>query len=168
MGNKAKLIWPVEGDVSSRFMQRPSSLIEQSFGVIPVYQKGGQAYFLIIQHNAGHWAFPKGRAEKGETELETAVRELREETGITDVSVQAEPVFEERYTRTTYGSPKQHVSKTVRYFLGVVHDPKIRLQQAEVQDYKWATYDEARALITFDASRRLLEDAAKALRLRQR
>jgi 8-oxo-dGTP pyrophosphatase MutT (NUDIX family) len=147
-------------------MQRPSSLIERSFGVIPVYQKGGQTFFLIIQHNAGHWSFPKGRAEKYETELETAMRELREETGITDVSVLATPVFEEHYTRTKYGSPKQHVQKTVRYFLGVVHDPKIRLQQAEVQDDRWATYDEARALITFDASRRLLEDAVKALKLR--
>jgi 8-oxo-dGTP pyrophosphatase MutT (NUDIX family) len=145
-------------------MQRSSSLIEQSFGVIPVYQRGGQTYFLIIQHNAGHWAFPKGRAEKGESEVETALRELREETGITDVSVRPDPVFEERYTRTQWGSRRQHVQKTVRYFLGMVHDPKVRLQQAEVQDYKWATYDEARAMITFDASRRLLDDAARALK----
>lgn len=146
-------------------MQRPSPLIEHSFGVIPVYQKGGQTYFLIIQHNAGHWAFPKGRAEKGETELETAIRELREETGVSDVSVNAERVFEENYTRTKWGSPKQHVNKTVRYFLGIVHDPKVKLQQAEVQDHKWATYEEARGLITFDASRKVLDEAAKALKL---
>jgi 8-oxo-dGTP pyrophosphatase MutT (NUDIX family) len=148
-------------------MQRrtPATLIEHSFGVIPVYQKGGQTYFLIIQHNAGHWAFPKGRAEKGETELETARRELREETGITDVSISADRVFEERYTRTKWGSPRQQVDKTVRYFLGMVHDPKIRLQQAEVQDSKWVTYEEARGLITFDASRKVLDEAAKALKL---
>lgn len=165
MGHKAALKRQTTGVVSSSFMQRPSPLIEQSFGVIPVYQKGGQTYFLIIQHNAGHWAFPKGRAEKGETELETAIRELREETGVSDVSVNAERVFEENYTRTTWGSPRQHVQKTVRYFLGIVHDPKVKLQQAEVQDHKWATYEEARGLITFDASRKVLDEAAKALKL---
>jgi 8-oxo-dGTP pyrophosphatase MutT (NUDIX family) len=148
-------------------MQRrtPTALIEHSFGVIPVYRKGDKTYFLIIQHNAGHWAFPKGRAEKGETELETARRELREETGITDVSISADRTFEERYTRTKWGSPGQQVDKTVRYFLGMVHDPKIKLQQAEVQDSKWATYEEARGLITFDASRKVLDEAAKALKL---
>ncbi|MFH1332713.1 MAG: NUDIX domain-containing protein, partial [archaeon] len=53
---------------------------EKSAGVI-VYNNGE---FLILQYTAGHWDFPKGHIEKGETERETALRELKEETGITD------------------------------------------------------------------------------------
>ncbi|BCX04294.1 MAG: diadenosine 5'5'''-P1,P4-tetraphosphate pyrophosphohydrolase [Candidatus Roseilinea sp.] len=144
-----------------------SQPIERSFGVIPVYRKDGQTYFLLIRHNSGHWAFPKGHAEPGEGEMETARRELREETGIRDVTLYPEPVFEENYTKTAWSDPRQTVAKTVRYFLGIVHDPRVRLQAAEVQDYKWATYDEARAIITYDASRRLLEEAAQVLELQR-
>lgn len=136
---------------------------EQSFGVIPVYRKDGQTYFLLVQHNSGHWSFPKGHAEPGESEMEAARRELREETGIRDVTLYPEPTFEERYTKTAWHNPRQTVAKTVRYFLGIVRDPRVRLQAAEVQDYRWATYDEARAIITYDATRRLLEEAARAL-----
>jgi 8-oxo-dGTP pyrophosphatase MutT (NUDIX family) len=142
-----------------------TQLTEQSFGVIPVYRKDGQTLFLLIRHNAGHWAFPKGHSNIGETELETALRELREETGIRDVSLRTDHIFEERYTKTQWGNPRQLVNKSVRYFLGIVNNPRVRLQQAEVQDYKWATYDEARELITFDASRELLDEAAKTLNL---
>lgn len=136
---------------------------ERSFGVIPVYRKDGRTYFLLIRHNSGHWAFPKGHAEPGESEIETARRELREETGICDVTLCPEPVFEEGYTKAAWHDPRQTVSKTVRYFLGIVHDPRVRIQVAEIQDYKWVTYDEARAIITFDSSRRLLEQAAQVL-----
>ncbi len=147
--------------IIARMSSQPT---EQSFGVIPVYREGGRTYFLVIRHNSGHWAFPKGRPEPGESAMETARRELREETGIHDVTLWAEPVLEERYTKTAWSNPRQTVAKTVRYFLGIVHDPGVRLQAAEVQDYRWATYDEARALITYDASRRLLEEAAQALK----
>jgi len=138
---------------------------EQSFGVIPFYRKDNRVYFLLVQHNSGHWAFPKGRPEAGETEMETARRELREETGICAVTLRAEPVLEERYTRAAWGDPRQPVSKIVRYFLGEVHDPRVHLQATEIQDYRWATYDEAHTIITYDASRRLLEQAAQVLGL---
>ncbi|MCS7055204.1 MAG: NUDIX domain-containing protein [Thermoflexales bacterium] len=136
---------------------------ERSFGVIPVYRKDGQTYFLLIRHNSGHWAFPKGHAEPGESEMETAQRELWEETGIRDVTIYPQPVFEERYTRSAASDPHQTVAKTVRYFLGIVRDPRVRLQAAEVQDYRWATLDEARATITYETGRRLVEQAAQAL-----
>lgn len=37
---------------------------------------------LLVKHNAGHWDFPKGHVEEGETEFETAIREVKEETNI--------------------------------------------------------------------------------------
>lgn len=136
---------------------------EQSFGVIPIQKKNDEILFLLIQHRGGHWAFPKGHANVGETEIETARRELREETGIKDVDLRTDKVFEERYQKTKWREPKKKVIKSVRYYIGDVKTARIRLQAAEVRDHKWVTYAEARKLITFEASRTILEEAAKAL-----
>ncbi|MDW8394985.1 MAG: NUDIX domain-containing protein [Anaerolineae bacterium] len=138
---------------------------EQSFGVIPVRREGDRVLFLVIRHTSGHWAFPKGHASVGETDIEAARRELREETGIRNVTLVPDLVFEERYLKPAWGRPDQHVEKTVRYFLGWVNDPTVRVQPSEIQDYRWAPYDEARDLITFDQSRGVLDQAALALGL---
>ncbi len=141
------------------------AMTEQSFGVIPFYRKGDRVYFLLIQHNSGHWSFPKGKPEPGETEMDTARRELHEETGIRDVFIRAEPALEEHYTKPAWEDAQQTATKRVRYFLGEVHDPKVFLQRAEVQDYCWATYEEACEILTYESSRRLLAQAAQALGL---
>jgi 8-oxo-dGTP pyrophosphatase MutT (NUDIX family) len=147
--------------------KRVAEFTDESFGVIAVHYRDNEAYFLLIQHNAGHWAFPKGHAERDETEIEAALREFSEETGINDVTLETSTVFEERYTKTFRGNAKRLVSKTVRYFIGVVGNPKVKVQEAEIQAHKWATVDEARKLITYAESRRLLNEAAKHLKLVQ-
>ena len=111
----------------------------------------------------GHWAFPKGHANVGETELETARRELREETGIRDVDIKPGQIFEERYTKPRWHEPKTIIVKSVRYFIGEVKNPNLILQASEVQDAKWVAYAEARHLISFVAGRTLLDDAARVL-----
>jgi bis(5'-nucleosidyl)-tetraphosphatase len=145
-------------------MSRPNvELTDESFGVIPFHRIDGETRFLLIQHNAGHWAFPKGHAERGESERESALRELREETGIQDVQLIESRIFEERYTKTWRGDARKLVRKTVRYFLGEVSNPKVTVQVEEIQAYRWATLAEARKLITYSESRRLLETAATYL-----
>ncbi len=136
---------------------------DESFGVIAVHQNGETLRFLIIQHNAGHWAFPKGHAERDETAKQAALREFREETGVKDVTLFDDRIFEERYTKTLPGNAKKLVRKTVQYFVGQVENTKVKVQPEEIQDYRWATLEEARKLITYSESRRLLEEAAKYL-----
>jgi len=151
--------------VSSRPMPSQSDsdeLTDEAFGVIPILRQGTAVLFLVIQHNAGHWAFPKGHAERGEDEATAALRELFEETGIRDVTLDRSRIFVEQYTKSTRGSARL-VRKTVRYFLGTVADPTVRLQPEEIRDHRWVTFAEARKLITYAQSRRLLEDAAQAL-----
>ena len=152
---------------------------EQSFGVIPIQRKKNETsetseasetdeiLFLLIKHRNGHWAFPKGHANVGETDVETARRELREETGIKEVTVNPKKAFEERYSKPKWREPNKIIIKTVRYFLGEVTNPKLKLQASEICDAKWVTYAEARKLITFDASRALLDEVAKALGIRE-
>ena len=50
---------------------------EKSCGAI-IYNKNKEV--LIVKHNAGHWDFPKGHVEENETEIQTAIREVKEET----------------------------------------------------------------------------------------
>ncbi len=137
-----------------------ANAIEQSFGVVPIFKKDNEVWILLIQHNAGHWAFPKGHAELGETELQTARRELLEETGIEDVLIITSPVFEERYRISRKGSWRE---KTVRYWIGYVRDPNVHPQESEVRDYRWATVAETRALITYPQTQKLFEEVVQHL-----
>ena len=91
----------------------------------------------------GHWGFAKGHVETGETEEETAKREIFEETGI---KAEIENSF--RYV-STY-SPKENVTKDAVYFLSRVDDSKITLQESEVADFLWCDFETAKKTLTFD------------------
>lgn len=136
---------------------------DHSFGVIPYRQNdAGGREFLLIQHLAGHWSFPKGHAERGESPLETALRELAEETGLADVPLRPRPALEEHY-RFTKRSGKL-IDKTVTYYLGRVDaDARITVQPEEVAAYAWANASDAMDRLTFDEGRRLLEQAVAVL-----
>jgi bis(5'-nucleosidyl)-tetraphosphatase len=137
-------------------------LKERSFGVVPVRRDGGGLLYLLIRHRAGHWSFPKGRAEPGETPMETALRELREETGVAEVRVDADHVFTERYATVRRG---RDVDKTVMYFLGWTAVSEVRLQPEEVTDHAWLPLDAALQRITYEETRRVLREADRAARV---
>lgn len=128
-----------------------------SCGVIPYRVKDGKREFLLIQHKAGHWAFPKGHPEGAEEHAETARRELEEETGIGHITLDEDHPFEEHYAFTK-PSGKQ-VRKRVIYFLGeAVTDQALRIQISEVADYAWGDADQTRQRLTFDEGRALLDE----------
>lgn len=141
---------------------------EHSFGVIPVFKKEDTLTFLLVQHGrknspaqqGGHWAFPKGHAEKGETPSETALRELQEETG-TSAILDTEKTFEEHYIYTLEG---ERVSKTVTYYIGFVKSTDVLLQPEEIADFFWATYEQAQERMTFEEGKRMLREAYEYLR----
>lgn len=142
----------------------PSDTIRDfSCGVIPYRINAHSVHeFLLIQHNAGHWAFPKGHPEQGETNLQTAKRELAEETGLTDVVIYEQHPLEEQYTFTKR-SGKQ-VDKRVLYFLGqVASDQAVVLQQAEVSNFFWGDAKQTRRLLSFDEGRQLFDQALTCL-----
>ena len=61
-------------------------LREKSCGAVIFIKKDDSTKYLLLNYEAGHWDFVKGNVEPNETEKETVVRELKEETGITDAS----------------------------------------------------------------------------------
>jgi bis(5'-nucleosidyl)-tetraphosphatase len=128
---------------------------DECFGIVPIFANKTDSLFLLIQHQAGHWGFPKGHANPGESALETAKRELEEETGIRDCEVLEEPSFVEHYSFVKKGEP---IAKTVTYFLAFVNSMEVQLQEAEIQNSAWICFEEAVKLITFDANRQVLRE----------
>jgi 8-oxo-dGTP pyrophosphatase MutT (NUDIX family) len=142
---------------------------DECFGIVPVFATEADTLFLLIQHQAGHWAFPKGHAEPGESALSTAKRELEEETGIRDYEVLEEPIFVESYAFVQesvpssvkhYSSAKEGelIEKSVTYFVAFVNSMGVVLQVEEVQNSTWICFDEAINLITFDGNRGVLRE----------
>ncbi|UBF26823.1 NUDIX domain-containing protein [Kovacikia minuta CCNUW1] len=108
---------------------------DEAFGIVPILPKDKEYQFLLIQHHAGHWGFPKGHADPGESALEAACREFLEETGISDYKVVGEVSFLEKYTFTRR---QQKFEKTVLYFPAFVHSPTVQYQKEEIKAYAWS------------------------------
>lgn len=126
---------------------------DAAFGIIPIWQNNNTHHFLLIQHQAGHWAFPKGHADPGETAIETARREFEEETGILEYAVVEEVSFQEAYRFTR---DQQLIDKTVTYFPAFVYSTSVTCQADEIKDYAWLSYEAAVERVTFDQARRVL------------
>lgn len=112
---------------------------------------------LLVKHNAGHWDFPKGHVEEGETLEETAIREVKEET-----NVLIEVISNYRYV-TRY-SPKENVLKDVIYFLGKPLSNDLKNQEEEVSEVKFVDIDQALSLITYDNSKKILKKLLQDLK----
>ncbi|HIU48088.1 MAG TPA: NUDIX domain-containing protein [Candidatus Avimonoglobus intestinipullorum] len=132
--------------------------VEKSCGAVVFRgERDNPEYLLILNRKgaaAGHWGFPKGHVEGDETEHETAVREIFEETGL-------EVEFMEGFRQVTTYMPKPEVVKDVVYFLARAVTDMVALQAAEVADYKWCGYSEALKLLSYD--NRILKEANQYL-----
>ena len=142
---------------------------DEAFGIVPFFLSEADTLFLLIQHQAGHWAFPKGHAEPGESALLTAKRELEEETGIRNYEVLEHPSFVEHYSFVQEGNSSsvkhysfakegEAIEKTVTYFVAFVKSREVVLQVEEVQNSAWVSFEEAVKLITFDGNRQILRE----------
>ena len=134
---------------------------EQSYGVIPIYVIDGEKYFLLIQQYSGSWAFPKGHSESTETPLQSATRELEEETGITNCDILDDRTFSEDYV---FMRNKKLIRKNVTYYIGFVKNQDVKIQIEEIKNYRWAKEEEAINLITFKQTKLILKDAIEYLK----
>lgn len=125
-------------------------LYEKSCGGIIYRRYHGNIEILLIKHiNSGHWSFPKGHVEGEETEEQTAVREIKEETG---VDVMLDTSFRETVTY----SPKKDIHKEVVYFLGKARHYELIPQQEEVSAAKWVDIGHASAVLTYENDRAIV------------
>ena len=111
-------------------------------------------YYLIIKSTNGDVGFPKGHVEDGETELQTAIRELKEETNV-DVEI-----IEGFRKQIEYPLPKRpDVIKQSVYFLGRAVTDDVICQEGEVINAAFVSYDDAMRTLTFEDTRQILADA---------
>ena len=123
---------------------------EKSCGAVIFRKHHGNTELLLIKHtNGGHWSFPKGHVEPGETEAQTALREVREETGL---EVQIDTSFREVVSY----SPRKDTIKNVVYFLAWVKYKEIRPQPEEVSQVKWVEISLAPKWLNYDNDRQLV------------
>jgi bis(5'-nucleosidyl)-tetraphosphatase len=129
-------------------------LNEKSCGAV-VYSRNSAVHYLLLQYEAGHWDFVKGNVEQEENERETAIRELREETGITDGQF-----IEDFKEIIAYFYKRQGVTirKEVVFFLMETHTSRIDLSFEHI-GFEWLTYEQAMARLTFKNARDVLSKA---------
>jgi bis(5'-nucleosidyl)-tetraphosphatase len=126
---------------------------EKSCGAVVYNTLGSSLEFLIIKHKNGeHWGFPKGHVEQGESEEETAIREVYEETGI---KIEITTGFTHRMKY----SPKVGTVKEVVYFIGASKDKDVKCQESEIEEFKWLKLRDAVDSVTHENSRKLLREA---------
>ena len=128
-------------------------LYEKSCGAI-VYRKfHGNTEILLIKHvNSGHWSFPKGHVEEGETEAETAIREVKEETGL---DIMLDTTFRE----TVQYYPRKDTQKVVVYFLAKAKSYELIPQEEEIAARKWVEIGNAGALLTYENDKTIVNKA---------
>jgi bis(5'-nucleosidyl)-tetraphosphatase len=123
-----------------------------SYGVFAV-QDG--RVLVIHQKWGDHWTFCKGRPERGESPVETAVRELREETGLKVKRFLSEAMFSQTYMM-------KNVRKTVHFFAAEV-EGSVQLQESELRNHTWLPPAQVPERLTYDEDRDLAERIMKKL-----
>lgn len=128
-------------------------LNEKSCGAVIFRRDGGQLRFLIVKNKQGrNWGFPKGHVELGESEEQTALREVREETGL-DVRICRGFRAVSRYSLWNCAS------KRVVFFLAESRGGEVTLQEEEIERARWLPYPAAVSFFRFDNDRRVLKSA---------
>jgi bis(5'-nucleosidyl)-tetraphosphatase len=111
--------------------------------------------YLILNYSFGHWDFPKGNIESGETEIETIKREVFEETGINDINIITD--FRQQISYK-YRKKSKIVNKSVIYYLAETKSRQVILS-FEHNDYIWLGYNDALKKLSFENSRKVLKSA---------
>jgi 8-oxo-dGTP pyrophosphatase MutT (NUDIX family) len=132
---------------------------EKSCGVVLFRNEDGRHLYLLLHYEEGHWDFPKGHVEEGESEHEAAVRETVEETGISDIDFVFG--FRERI-EYSYMREGRTMRKEVYFFLARTESSEVGLSDEHV-GFEWLPYDEAIERLTFKNAKEILMKAEKAL-----
>lgn len=144
---------------------------EKSVGGVVYRKQDGNILFLLLRYRSGQWDFPKGHMDEGESEQETLKREIREETGIADISILPGFRTAVRFFYSARGNEKQerekqgkgiHIFKKVIYYAAQTPIKDVRID-FENRDYVWLNYEQACGYITNAGSKKVIAAAQKAI-----
>ena len=112
---------------------------------------------LVYEKGRNFWGFPKGHMEKSENEIQTALREVKEEVGL-DVEINANKRYVINYII------RNEIDKISVFYLATPKTDNIELQESEIEDSKWCDFDEALNTLTFDNSKEVLQKVIEDLK----
>jgi 8-oxo-dGTP pyrophosphatase MutT (NUDIX family) len=146
--------------------------VEKSAGAVVFYRSPeGKIEYLLLEHRAGHWGFPKGLVEENEKPEEAARREVGEETDIEDFEIIIGfKETEKYYFRVKYdyqikerGWKKgEGILKFVTYFLAQAKTKQVKLSHEHI-GYLWLNYDDALEKVTYSGAKKILKKANEFL-----
>jgi bis(5'-nucleosidyl)-tetraphosphatase len=131
---------------------------ERSAGFLIFHRRGNlpdDIRFLLLDYGR-HWDFPKGHVDNDESDLDAAIRELREETGIQEIA----PISDFQQEIVYFFRSSRHglIRKTVMFFLAEVTKTAVILSEEHV-GYEFLAYETALKRATFAAGKQLLRSA---------
>lgn len=132
---------------------------EKSCGAVVYTVRDGQRLYLVEHTPSGKYVLPKGHVEAGETEQQTALREIKEETNL-------EAALDCSFREIAVYSPKPNVEKAVVFFLAQPLTWDLVPQPGEVVSLSWLPFEEAEPIMTYPAIREILVKAEECLRKR--
>lgn len=113
---------------------------EKSCGCIIIKDK---KVLLVYEKNRNFWGFPKGHMEEGENEIETALREVKEEVGL-EVEIDRKKRYLLNYII------EDEIDKTTVLYVATPKTENLKRQESEIEDIKWCDFEEALKILTFD------------------
>ncbi|HSF28241.1 MAG TPA: NUDIX domain-containing protein [Nitrosopumilaceae archaeon] len=130
---------------------------ERSAGAVLFNETDSGKVFLLLNYPSGHWDFVKGNIEDKETPHQTVVREIREETGITDVEFidGFEDKIEYHYQRDG-----NLIHKEVIFFLAKTKTTDVKISYEHL-GYVWLSFDEALKKLTYKNAKNILNKIKK-------
>ena len=133
---------------------------EYSAGLVLYFQEDNKREYLILHYASGHWDFPKGHIEQGETKHQAALRELKEETGLQATILDG---FEHSFSYWHHFPKTQELAhKTVYFFIGKASSKEVVLSHEHI-GFEWLSFEKASEKLTYDNARELLQKADKFL-----
>ena len=127
---------------------------EKSCGAVLFTRRNGEILFVIVQETSGAYSFPKGHMESNEAEMQTAIREIREETGLSPVFL---PGFRETDDYDLSEKPGTH--KQVVYFLAEYGGEPLIPRQGEIRQILLLPYAEVMQRFQHEGTKRILAAA---------
>ena len=141
---------------------------EKTIGVITFRRQGKAIRYLLLHHGGTYWNFPKGRQEGQETEIESALRELSEETGITQIDII--DGFQDKYNydfdSRIKDRSREKVYKQAIFFLGEVKADKVKISDEHIA-FGWYDFETSLKRLFFQEGQDSLKKAHQFLLSKQ-
>ena len=129
---------------------------ETSAGGVVFRLDGGHAVYLLIRDSYQNWGFPKGHLEAGEIAEAAALREVSEETGLSDLSIRGAIETIDWFFRFR----GQQIHKVCHFFLMETRESSTLPQRAEgITACRWSAYEDAASLVSYPNARDVLRRA---------